>query len=174
MESLTTERLVLPGWEERFAENLVKMSADERVMRYTTGGVWTPEYAAQRHAAALRNWAAHGFGWRAILWAGDGTFLGLAAAGWTRETVPGIGRPAVEIGWWVEPHAWGQGIATEAAAAMLDDVFRRTTASFVMAGCHPGNTASERIMVKLGMTRYPDITDSYGMPARIYAIPRPS
>ncbi|TDB98505.1 GNAT family N-acetyltransferase [Actinomadura sp. 7K534] len=170
---LETERLVLPRWDDQFLEDLVRMSSDERVMRYVSDELWTREFAEKRHAAVLRRWEERGFGWRAILRKSDRAFLGLAAAGWTEHDVPSLEKPAAEIGWWVEPHVWGQGIATEAMTTMLDDVFHRTKASSVMAGCDARNAASERVMVKLGMSRRPDITDENGRPARIYAVSRP-
>jgi RimJ/RimL family protein N-acetyltransferase len=58
-----------------------------------------------------------------------------------------------EIGWLVQREHWGQGIATEAARAVLDFAFRILNAHRVVAFCHAQNAASERIMLKLGMKR---------------------
>ena len=153
MDGVTTGRLLLPPWEDRFEKDLARLSSDERVMRYSVHGVWSPEYTAQRHAEAIRHWKQHGFGLRAIICARNGGFLGLASVSWLRITVPGIDRPAVDLGWWVEPEAWGYGVATEAVTAILKDAFHRTPASYAVANCHPDNVASQRIMTKLGMTR---------------------
>ncbi|MFG2005801.1 GNAT family N-acetyltransferase [Spirillospora sp. NPDC048911] len=175
MEPLTTPRLLLESWRERHAADLFRMSSDEKVMRHIGQGVWDPEYAAQRHAAALDHWAQHGFGWRAILDRIDRTFLGLAALGWLRDAIPGIDRLAVEIGWWTEPHAWGRGIATEAATALIDDAFRRVGADLVVARCTPDNLASRRIIGKLAMTRHPhDAPSLYGDLVQIYTLARPA
>ncbi|KAB2341299.1 GNAT family N-acetyltransferase [Actinomadura rudentiformis] len=175
MEPLTTPRLVLDPWRERHAADLVRMSSDEKVMRHIGQGVWSPEYAAQRHAAALEHWARHGFGWRAILDRADRTFLGLAALSWLRDPIPGIGIPAVEIGWWTEPHAWGRGIATEAAEALVDDAFHRVRAELVVARCTPDNIASQRIIGKLAMTRHPyDAQSLYGDLVQVYTLANPS
>src|SRR5688500_11099913 len=128
MEPLTTPRLLLDPWGERSAADLVLMSSDEEVMPHIGQGGWRPAYAGPRHAAALEDAALHGFGWRAILDRADRTFLGLAALSWLRDPIPGIGIPAVEIGWWTEPHAWGRGVATEAAEACVGDAFHRVRA----------------------------------------------
>ncbi|WP_433327887.1 GNAT family N-acetyltransferase [Spirillospora sp. CA-294931] len=174
MESLTTPRLVLPAWEERFAADLTRMSSNPRIMRHLGHGIWTAEYAAQRHADALEHWARHGFGWRAILDRADGAFLGLASLGWLRDRVVGVGEPALEIGWWTEPHTWGKGVATEAASAVIAEAFERVRAPLVVARCDPGNAASERVMVKLGMTRLPhDATGIYGKPVRVHVLRKP-
>ena len=58
-----------------------------------------------------------------------------------------------EIGWVFAPHAQGQGYATEAAFALLDDGFRTRRIHRVMATCQPENRASWRVMEKLGMRR---------------------
>lgn len=49
----------------------------------------------------------------------DGVSIG--QAGMLRCAIDGI--PAIEIGWWLAPFAWGQGYATEAALALRDFAF---------------------------------------------------
>ena len=46
---------------------------------------------------------------------------------------------------------WKKGYATEAAAAVIDAAFRTGIAHRVIAMCNPENTASERLMQRLGM-----------------------
>jgi [ribosomal protein S5]-alanine N-acetyltransferase len=58
-----------------------------------------------------------------------------------------------EMGWGVHPRLWGQGIATEAARAVLRFAFETLDANRVVAFCHAGNRASWRVMEKLGMRR---------------------
>ncbi len=56
-----------------------------------------------------------------------------------------------EIGWTVRRVDWGQGYATEAATAVADFAFRSLNAHRLIAFCNAGNTASIRVMQKLGM-----------------------
>ncbi len=56
-----------------------------------------------------------------------------------------------EIGWAIHPQDWGKGIATEAAQRLLEFAFVELHAHRVVAFSHAGNTASLRIMRKLGM-----------------------
>lgn len=56
-----------------------------------------------------------------------------------------------EIGWAVHPMEWGKGIATEAARCLLDFAFAELSAHRVVAFSHVENTASLRVMEKLGM-----------------------
>ena len=47
--------------------------------------------------------------------------------------------------------AWGQGLATEAAGAVLAWSFRRLRPERVWASCDIENSASQRVLEKLGM-----------------------
>lgn len=119
------------------------------------------ERVAEIVAESERDFAAHGFGlWifetrensgapdsRAVL-AGHGAplagFCGLRHLG-------AEGREGdVEILYSLEPELWGQGLVTEAAAAVLDFVFRTTGPRTVFGGFDAPNRASERVLVKLG------------------------
>ena len=58
-----------------------------------------------------------------------------------------------EIGWVFEPELHGQGYATEAARAVLELAFGTLDLHRVIATCDPRNTASQRVMERLGMRR---------------------
>ena len=55
------------------------------------------------------------------------------------------------VGWLVDPAYAGQGLATEAAAALLRICFEGFGVRRVVAGAFAGNAASLRVMEKLGM-----------------------
>jgi RimJ/RimL family protein N-acetyltransferase len=59
--------------------------------------------------------------------------------------------PAVEVGWRLDPDAWGQGYATEAAAAALDGAFRDLGLTQVISLPQVDNPASVRVAERLGM-----------------------
>ena len=172
MRELITDRLVLEPWRERHAAELVRLSADERVMRHIGTGVWTAGYAARRHVRALRHWAEHGFGWRAVLSRQDRAFLGLVSLIRLGTPVEGVAEPALEIGWWVDPRVWGRGIATEAAAAMLCEAFCRLGAESVVARYQAANLGSARVTANIGMSPFRESTDPQGRPMRICVISR--
>ena len=67
------------------------------------------------------------------------------------------GTVEVELAWVVHPDHWGQGYAVELAAPARDLVYSRGVNS-VVALTQPFNTASLRVMEKLGMTYERDIT----------------
>lgn len=56
-----------------------------------------------------------------------------------------------ELGYWIARAAWGQGYATEAAAALLEYGFERLGLERIHAAHFPRNPASGRVLQKLGM-----------------------
>lgn len=59
----------------------------------------------------------------------------------------------VQLGYFLLPRCWGEGIATEAAEAVLRFAFTEGGVCKVETGCLTENSASEGVMKKLGMTR---------------------
>jgi ribosomal-protein-alanine N-acetyltransferase len=58
-----------------------------------------------------------------------------------------------EIGWAVHPEQWRKGFATEAALGVIHFAFGERKVHRIVAFCHVLNTASVRVMEKLGMQR---------------------
>jgi hypothetical protein len=56
-----------------------------------------------------------------------------------------------ELGYWLGAESWGAGFATEAAGAMIDYGFRELMLLRVYAQVLEGNTASCRVLDKLGL-----------------------
>lgn len=77
----------------------------------------------------------------------------------------------IEIGWWLARAWWGRGLATEAARVALRDGFMRVGLKRIVAIAQPANTASVRIMEKLGM-RFETMTQAGGIPVVLYAVER--
>lgn len=60
---------------------------------------------------------------------------------------------AAELGWILHKAYWGQGFAYEAAAAVVQYFAERRGITHFIAHCDTQNTASYRLMEKLGMVR---------------------
>jgi ribosomal-protein-alanine N-acetyltransferase len=58
-----------------------------------------------------------------------------------------------EIGYAISRRYWGQGLAVEAAQAMIAFGFRQMDLVRIEATCLPENMPSQRVMQKLGMQR---------------------
>jgi RimJ/RimL family protein N-acetyltransferase len=162
---LETERLRLEPWAPAHLDGLGVLNADPRVMRYI-GGV--PQTRAEVAAGIERQrglWAANGFGWWSFLDRVTGDVLG---AGCIQHLAHGAGNP-LEIGWRLRPDRWGQGLASEAARAMAGFAFDRLDSPILIAVAVPENTASRRVMERLGM-RYRGIEHWYELDLATYEI----
>ena len=73
-----------------------------------------------------------------------GEFLGVIGAHRTGPEDP------FEIGYWLAPNAWGQGICSEAGAAIIAWLERTRGARVLVAGHFADNPASGRVLAKLG------------------------
>ena len=79
-----------------------------------------------------------------------------------KETNEKVGRAEITrhyaeesamIGWMLIKSAWGRGLATEIAKALIEYCFEELQVHRVFALCHPDNTASWKVMEKCGMHR---------------------
>ena len=138
-------------------------------MRYIGDGTpWSEERSRQFVERQIELYGERGFClWKLSPKEGGGLigFCGL-------QPLPGT--PDIEIGWWLARAWWGRGLATEAARAALGDGFERVGLSRIVAIAQPANTASIRIMLKLGM-RHEGTIKPRGIPVVLYSVemPRP-
>ncbi|WP_460442341.1 GNAT family N-acetyltransferase [Amycolatopsis stemonae] len=155
---ITTERLTLHAWSEEFFDGLFALAQLPETVRYVgTGEPWSREYTLAKHRATLDHWASHGFGWFAVS-AAPGSFDGVVSLVRRSATESGLGRPAVEMGWWIAPSGWGRGYATEATTAVRDHVFDSGFAERLLAVYEPANKASARVVAKLGFAPHSQFT----------------
>lgn len=59
----------------------------------------------------------------------------------------------LELGYFTKREFWGRGLTTEAAELCVDYAFKELDAWKITAGCIKENSASERIMIKLGFQK---------------------
>lgn len=57
---------------------------------------------------------------------------------------------AKELGYWLAPHLWRQGLVSEAITPVVDRVFETNDISKLYAGCQKENTGSRTILENLG------------------------
>lgn len=62
-----------------------------------------------------------------------------------------------EIGYFLLPHAWSQGYATEISKTLLDIGFRDLGLHRISARCNANNSRSESVMKKIGMVKEGEI-----------------
>ncbi|HEX3991693.1 MAG TPA: GNAT family N-acetyltransferase [Acetobacteraceae bacterium] len=147
---IETARLILRPWRDSDLPWFAEQNADPVVMRYLVGPLTRAQsdaYAAQ----AVEHLAATGYCKWAVEAPGVAQFIG--AVGLSRVKFEASFTPAVEVAWRLHRRYWGRGYATEAARAAIEDGFTRAGLSEIVALTTLGNTASQRVMERLGMTR---------------------
>ncbi|WP_413204878.1 GNAT family N-acetyltransferase [Rhodospirillum sp. A1_3_36] len=165
LDQIVTDRLVLRPWRWEDRAPMARMNADPEVCRHLPAPLNREESDALVDRIEA-HWRKYGFGpWvvtkreAAFDPGGEtgprtGPMIGFVGLLVPRFSAPFT--PCVEIGWRLNPAHWGQGLATEAAAAVLaEDAFAHHGFEEVVAFTVPDNMASRRVMEKLGMTRTP-------------------
>jgi len=148
---LETARGRLRPWADGDLDEFAAMHADPEVMWDAVAPLSRAESAAKlaRYRAVF---AERGFS----RWAMEdraGGFLGYVGL----LPIPeghelGAG---VEIGWRFRRVAWGQGLASEGAAAALADGFARLGLAEVLSYTAPDNLRSQAVMERIGLVRDP-------------------
>jgi RimJ/RimL family protein N-acetyltransferase len=145
---LETERLVLRRWRPDDVAPLAAILLHPDVLAW----VGPPDADRGDVARAIdrynRHWEVHGFARLAVVDRRTGELVG--RTGVMREPDWEATACKDEIGWAIDPRRWGEGIATEAAAAALGDVFERAGLEHVVSFASPANAGSLRVMAKLG------------------------
>jgi RimJ/RimL family protein N-acetyltransferase len=149
---LGTERLRLRRWLPADLAPFAALNADPQVMEHFGAPLSRPE--SDRLAARIQaHFDRHGFG----LWAVEIVDVS-AFAGFIGLSVPGFEAhftPCVEIGWRLAATHWGSGYATEGARAVLRFGFEALALDEIVSFTVAGNTASRRVMERIGMTHNP-------------------
>lgn len=82
--------------------------------------------------------------------------------------------PGFELAYRLTPSAWGRGYATEAGAAALAHAWAATSLDEIEGVTAPANTASQRVLIKLGFEDRGTTTDHYdGVLLRLFVLRRP-
>ncbi|MEJ0064807.1 MAG: GNAT family N-acetyltransferase [Caulobacteraceae bacterium] len=158
---IETERLILRPWREADRAPFVAMSADPAVMD-TLGGVLSAEQAQAYIERAGKHLAIFGFTRWAVERRDDGAFIGAVGLAPIHASLP---MPAgFEMGWRLARNAWGQGYASEAAAAAIEHGFEQGLTEVFAFTSRP-NLRSQAVMARAGLTRTPTLDfDHRGLP----------
>jgi RimJ/RimL family protein N-acetyltransferase len=174
--TLETRRLLLHPLGRGDLADLVALDRDPEVMRYvgSPAGVKSPAETEQRARTRIEesergDHAPLGF-WR-VEGQGDGIFHGVAALLRMPEggDVPAGGD--VEIAYRLARSAWGRGIATEAAGALIVHGLRTLGLPRLVAVTYPENRASQRVLDKLGFERR-GLTEYKGVQTTFHVLTR--
>jgi RimJ/RimL family protein N-acetyltransferase len=155
MTVLQTPRLRLRELTPDDEDALAAMFADPEVMRWIgRGGVVDRGGARKVLDRAIGNYAEHGYGEWALTTADDDEMIGLCGLiDW-----PDIdGVPEMEVAYLLRRDVWGQGFATEAAAAIRDWAIGELGRDRLICLVYHDNVASAAVARKLGMSWEKDV-----------------
>lgn len=163
---IETTRLRLRRLRASDEPDLIALDSDPDVMRYVGSPAGVKPLAETVERVRQRVGTDHGpIGFWRVESRTDGTFYGLGAL---------LRMPTgddIELAYRLARPAWGQGIASEAGAALLEYAFRTLALPRVVAVTYPENRASQRVLEKIGFARQGDV-DYKGVRATYYVIAR--
>jgi RimJ/RimL family protein N-acetyltransferase len=163
---LATPRLKLRPCHPADIDALHRLWTDPGVRKYLWDDeVISHELAGEIVANSIDDFATRGFGHWIITRKEQNELIGWAGL---REFGT---MPAIEVLYGITPACWGQGLAVEATRAILHYGFTRLNLSRIYAGTDAPNTASLRVMEKLGMRFDKRIQDN-GSEAIYYVLSR--
>ena len=175
---IETPRLILRAWREEDREPFAALNGDPRVGEWL-GGIRSRaecDAALDRFNAAM---AAHGYGYWAAERKSDARLIGLIGLGRFQPNETPLGE-TLEMAWRLAPEAWGQGLASEGAAAALAWA-RANLDEEILAVTARSNLRSQAVMRRIGMVAQPWRDFDHpklpaGHPLRphvVFAAPRP-
>jgi RimJ/RimL family protein N-acetyltransferase len=167
-----TSRLRLRQWRIADREPFAALCADPRVMEFFPSVLSRSESdALAERAAALI--AKRGWGFWAAELKATGQFIGFVGLHTPTAQLPF--SPCVEVGWRLAFAHWGQGLATEAATAVVAVGFHTLLLEEIVSFAVVGNRRSRAVMERLGMRpsgtfEHPQLPE--GSPLRLHCLYR--
>jgi len=144
--TLETERLILRPFVPEDAEELHRILNLDGILRYFPGpGNPDMERVERFISRQTEQWREKGYAWWAVETKADRRLLGWNGLQYLPET------DETEIGFLIDKAFWGRGLTPEAGRASLRFGFETLGLGEVIALAHPENTASQRVMEKLGL-----------------------
>lgn len=154
---LVTERLVmrLPHVEDM--DTIADLANNRRVsaMLSAMPFPYTRKHAADFILRAVAGEMGHCV--YAITLGDTGEFIGSCSVNEHKGDQNGV-----EIGYWLGEPYWKKGYASEAANALVDNIFRATDLDTIYVTCFAANTASRRVIQKIGF-RYLGVSERHSI-----------
>lgn len=148
MKIIETDRLILRTWKEQDIDAMALIDQDPKVCEFLPG-IGNRDATEAGVRRIIQHYEKHGFCLYAVELKSTHQFIG-----WIGLSIPSFEAhftPAVEIGWRLNSQHWNKGYATEGAKAVLYYAFTKLNLNEIVSFTTVNNTASRRIMEKIGM-----------------------
>ena len=155
---IETPRLLLRAPEPQDLDWQLEWLNTPAVMRFLGGEARPPEAVAAGFAynAACVAKSEPAF-WTVTLREGGAIIGKCGLSRIEEEPAPKLIKGGIQIGWSLAEPFWRQGLASEAAQAVLGREFRTHNEPEIWAQTSDSNAASTRMMARLGLIRCPDL-----------------
>jgi [ribosomal protein S5]-alanine N-acetyltransferase len=145
---IETDRLVLREFNQSDLSELSQILSDTEVMKFSTRGCLSTAQTQKRIDDFIKSYNQFGFGMWAVILKETHELVGYC--GLAIDCIDDLDE--LEIGYRLATKFWGKGFATEAALACIQYGFENFNFLYILAGVQRQNTASVRVIEKLGMT----------------------
>ncbi|MGC2237921.1 MAG: GNAT family N-acetyltransferase [Pyrinomonadaceae bacterium] len=164
---IETKRLLLRMYKPEELEIVYKMLADKDVTRfYPPGFSITREDVLASLPRRVERWRERGFAQLGVFEKENENLTGYCGLQYFDNT------PEVEIYYGFFKDSWGKGFATEAARAMLRFGFEETNLDEIVAGTHPDNFASQKVLMNIGLKKHEGLRRFYNIDSVYFSISR--
>jgi [ribosomal protein S5]-alanine N-acetyltransferase len=164
MDDIVTDRLRLRPLGVEDLDAYAGIMGDPEVGKWFPKGTsYTREESEKSLSSIMEHWDKYGFGIWAVRTRGSPTLLGRCGL----NTVTEIGE--VEVDFAFSKAFWGRGYGTESARAALLFGFQNLSLKVIIGLAKPDNTASRRVLEKIGMHFVGNIR-LWGIDCTYYAI----
>ncbi len=177
MIALHTERLLIRDHKKEDFEGLYRLVTDEKAMYFlddlrarSSEDAWANLEVAMGEAKKSEGERECYFFTIALKASSDetqesGSYVG--EIGYTVKARTSQGK-LVEMGYFILPEFWNQGIVTEAVDRVMKFAFEENGVWKIELGCNKGNLGSERVMIKSGMTKEGELVDHTWLDNRLW------
>jgi len=156
-----TKRLILREWCVDDAKVLFKLQTDPEIIKYTGESPMPSLAHTIEFLEKYDQYAKNGFGRWLVVIKEDNTAIGWCGLKNDKD----FGE--IDLGYrFLKPY-WGRGYASESALAALKTGFEKYNMNRITARVAKENTASEKVLIKIGMTYWKD-EFCHEHPARAY------
>jgi RimJ/RimL family protein N-acetyltransferase len=147
--NIETARLAFRKYRDEDFKFLHSLLSDSEVVRFIGNG----KTRSREESMEFLYWIYRSYrenpelGLRVLVRKEDNVPVG--HAGLVKQTIAGIEE--LEIGYWIARDFWGQGYATEAAAALREYAMEQLVHKRFISLIQPGNAASRKVAEHIGM-----------------------